>query len=256
MPVQSSEAYIALPSTLNDSTWFLDSGATHHITSNENSLTTISDYSGKSKLALGDGSALSISHIGHGSLPSSKPLKLRNILLVPSITKNLISISKFTLENHVIVECDYDCCYVKDKQTKEILLQGILKDGLYQLCLPNISSDVSPSAYNNSLCSSNSQFLQSFSSSNVVPSFPNDAHKKASKNQQIASFSCIDFSGAHTACKNASENNSSSCNSQNVMSLWHSRLGHPNKLALKQFLSQLHVKIPSSTMVEFCEACQ
>ena len=58
------------------------------VTSYGSSLAIKSDYSVKSKLTLGDGSQLSISHIDHINLPSSKPLKLRNILLVPSITKN------------------------------------------------------------------------------------------------------------------------------------------------------------------------
>ena len=69
-------------------------------------MTAKSYYSGNGKLALGDGSQLFISYIGHFNLPGFKPLHLRNILLVPSITKNLISISKFTLENDVIVEFD------------------------------------------------------------------------------------------------------------------------------------------------------
>ena len=33
--VLNSQAYIATPQTVNDTTWFLDSGATHHITSDE-----------------------------------------------------------------------------------------------------------------------------------------------------------------------------------------------------------------------------
>ena len=61
-------------------------------------MTTKSEYSGNGKLALGNGSHLPITHIGNFHLPTSRSLSLRNILLVPSLTKNLISISKFTLE--------------------------------------------------------------------------------------------------------------------------------------------------------------
>ena len=85
-------------------------------------MTTKSAYSGSDKLALGDGSQLFISHIGHLALPTSKPLRLKDILLVPSITKNLLNKSKFTLENDVIVEFNSDCCYVKDNQLKAVLL--------------------------------------------------------------------------------------------------------------------------------------
>ena len=79
-------------------------------------MNTNSEYSGTGKLALGDGSKLPITHIGHIILPTSRSLHLKNVLMVPSITKNLISISKFTIENDVIVEFDSTCCYIKDKQ--------------------------------------------------------------------------------------------------------------------------------------------
>ena len=63
-------------------------------------------------------------------------------MLVPSITNNLISISKVSLENNVIVEFDSTCCYIKGKQSKKVLLQGALKNGLYQLHLPH--NDIGP----------------------------------------------------------------------------------------------------------------
>ena len=78
---------------VNGSNWYLDSGATHHVNSDGNSLTRKYEYPGSGKLVIGDGSQLSISHIGDLTFPASKLLKLRNILLVPSITKNLVSIS-------------------------------------------------------------------------------------------------------------------------------------------------------------------
>ena len=50
-------------------------------------MTAKSYYSGNDKLILGDGSQSSISHIGHLTLSTPKSLKLKNILLGPSITK-------------------------------------------------------------------------------------------------------------------------------------------------------------------------
>ena len=68
---------------------------------NSNSKT---EYTGHGKLAVGDGSTLSIPHIGTSYLPTCKPLILIRLFLVPSIKKNLISISKFTSDNDVIVD--------------------------------------------------------------------------------------------------------------------------------------------------------
>ena len=133
---QSTQAYIATTAFVQDPAWYLDSGAAHHTTSNPTSLSSKSEYKGLGMLTVGNGTSLPISHIGNSYLSTSKLLHLRNILLVPSIKKNLISISKFTIDNNVIVEFDAFCYYVKDKVTKRILVQGHLHNGLYQLDIP------------------------------------------------------------------------------------------------------------------------
>ena len=40
IPVQQSQACIASRTTLNDASWFLDSGATHHVAATSDSMTT------------------------------------------------------------------------------------------------------------------------------------------------------------------------------------------------------------------------
>ena len=87
-------------------------------------LHTKATYHGSNKLVVGNGSALPITHIGNSYIPTPRPLQLKNILLVPALKKNLISISQFTLNNNVLVVFDASCCYVKDKVTKDILVQG------------------------------------------------------------------------------------------------------------------------------------
>ena len=156
--------------------------------------------------------------IGHLVVTAPKPLKLKNILLVPSITKNLISISKFTLENYVIVEFNADCCYVKDNQSKEVLLQGTLKNGLYQMNLPG-ASQASSSVYDSNLCRLDLQLQQ--------PSLPDSNNLSP-----------------YVLFNNAENVPDSACNTQ-PLSLWHSRLGHPNKLVLHKLLSQMSINVPS-----------
>lgn len=83
------------------------------------------------------------------SITSSKPLLLNNVLFVPHITKSLLSISKFTLDNNVFLEFHTSSCFVKDKLTNKILLEDTLKDGLYQLDISNnyaLISSLSPSS--------------------------------------------------------------------------------------------------------------
>lgn len=56
---------------------------------------------------------------------------LRKVLHVLQITKNLISISKFTKDNDVFIEFHPSFCLIKDLYTKILLLQAKLTNGLY-----------------------------------------------------------------------------------------------------------------------------
>lgn len=44
--------------------WILDFGATHHITSDANDLTTIHDYHSQDEIYMGNGNSIPISHTG------------------------------------------------------------------------------------------------------------------------------------------------------------------------------------------------
>ena len=50
---------------------------------------------------------------------------------VHAITKNLITVSQFAKNNHVYFEFHANLCYVKHQETHQILLQVVIKDGLY-----------------------------------------------------------------------------------------------------------------------------
>ena len=138
------EAYFASPETLNESSWFVDSGATNHIISNHNNLSFHSQYPGTEKVAVGNGKKLSIKHIGFSHLPTqTKPistLSLPTVLHFPAMTKNLISVSEITKENKVVAEFYADSCLIKDKETGTVLLHGQLRNELYQLALASASS--------------------------------------------------------------------------------------------------------------------
>ena len=85
---------------LSDTNWYLDSRAAHHLTNNMNNMHIDETFAGTSKLVVGNGAGLCITHLGHAFLRLhdcntnvASTLKLNNKLLVPQITKNLISIS-------------------------------------------------------------------------------------------------------------------------------------------------------------------
>jgi histone deacetylase 1/2 len=78
-------------------------------------------FSGSEQVMLGNGQGLPIRSIGSASFTSPcsphTTLTLKNLLLVPSITKNLISVSQFAKDNQVYFEFHADKCFVKQQDT-------------------------------------------------------------------------------------------------------------------------------------------
>jgi hypothetical protein len=110
---------------LADPNWCLDSGATHHMTSSPNNLSNVQPYLVTDSIVVGNGSQLSISHIGQTTVSTpAKALSLNGVLCVPTIKKNLISIRRFACDNDCYFEMDYDGFCVKDKKTVTSLLIG------------------------------------------------------------------------------------------------------------------------------------
>lgn len=129
--------YVAALSTVQYVFWYMDLGATDHVTADLSQLTINSNYIGNEQLQVGNGELLPISHTGFTYLScQSRSPYLKHVLCVLNITKNLLSISTFTKDNGVIVEFFANHCVVKDKQSKVDLLQGRLKDGLHELQTP------------------------------------------------------------------------------------------------------------------------
>jgi histone deacetylase 1/2 len=82
-----------------------------------------------------------ITHIGHASLPTSSahPLHLKNVLHVPSVTHNLLSVRKLSRDNNVFVEFHPFDVFVKDRVTRDVLLRGRCRQDLYSPDDPVVS---------------------------------------------------------------------------------------------------------------------
>jgi hypothetical protein len=90
----------------NDINWYLDIGATNHVTLELENLNLHSDgYIDTDQLHVGNGQGLTISNTGSSKLiyPNASFL-LTNLLHVPQIKKNLLSFSQFTRDNNVYFE--------------------------------------------------------------------------------------------------------------------------------------------------------
>ena len=114
--------------------WYPDSGATHHVMNDPQALTDPALYQWTEQLQIRNGSGLFIHSTGSSSILSrSHSLKLQNSLHVPDIKKNLLSIYQLTNDNYVYVEFHADHCIIKEEGTRRPLLKGTVRDGLYLL---------------------------------------------------------------------------------------------------------------------------
>jgi hypothetical protein len=66
------------------------------------------------------------------------PLYLKNVLHVPEVTHNLLSIKKLTRDNNVFVEFHPDDVFVKDRDSRDVILSSRSRGGLYPIGAPPV----------------------------------------------------------------------------------------------------------------------
>ena len=103
-------------------------------------LQTSSPYTGTDSVIVGNGCSLPITHVGLSSLPNS--LQLHNILHVPLLTKNLLSVQRFSHDYHCFFILDDHGFCVKDKRTGRTLLSGPSSHGSYRASISPSSPSV------------------------------------------------------------------------------------------------------------------
>ena len=114
--------------------WLGDTGATNHMASHADLVQQPLPFNGASGVYVGNGDSLRISHIGNSSINlGSNSLSLNDILVVPQLKENLVSIAKLTKDNNCVFACFPWGYVIKDLATGVILLKGPVKDNLYPI---------------------------------------------------------------------------------------------------------------------------
>ncbi|QHN88952.1 Retrovirus-related Pol polyprotein [Arachis hypogaea] len=107
---------LATPATVQDPSWYPDSGASHHMTHNEQNLLENEECCGNEQVIVGNGTGFQISFVGNSCIKSdlsSRILYLKKLL----------------------------CC-IKTKDTQQLVLQGIVHQGLYEFPVLQSSPEV------------------------------------------------------------------------------------------------------------------
>lgn len=149
-----SEPSAMSASTGTDSTWILDSGASHHMTSCGSLLVDCSPVPSDLQIRTADGTSLSVSQCGSitPSSDSSGRLTLSPVLHVPKLSMNLISISRLADSGYTI-SFTSSSCFVQDPHTGRRIGTGRRMGNLYRLESLHLPPSAPPT-----LCSSGSVF--------------------------------------------------------------------------------------------------
>nr|KYP60095.1 Retrovirus-related Pol polyprotein from transposon TNT 1-94 [Cajanus cajan] len=124
-------------STATSSPWFVDSGASNHMTGSPKHLHNVHSYNGTEKIQIADGNTLSIAAVG--DINSF----FRNVLVSPGLSSNLISVGQL-VDTNCDVHFSRAGCLVQDQVSKTVIAKGPKVGRLFplQFTSPSFSSFV------------------------------------------------------------------------------------------------------------------
>jgi hypothetical protein len=121
------------PSSLE---WYFDTEASSHI-SNTSGILSSSPTPFQSVITVGNGARLPVTHKVGAHIPTSfSPQQLNNVVVTPSIVKNLVSVQQHTHDNNVSIKFDHVGFSIKDLSTQVVKLRCDSSADLYPLRFP------------------------------------------------------------------------------------------------------------------------
>ncbi|XP_071700227.1 uncharacterized protein [Rutidosis leptorrhynchoides] len=165
--------------TLNppDDTWYMDTGATSHMTANSGNLESYYPLRQRKNIIVGNGHGMPISGFGHSTLSNlSRPLYLHNILHSPNLIKNLISVRRLSIDNNISMEFDPFGFTVKNFPQGTLVLKCDSTSDLYplttsvlhHLCKPSTFAALSSDIWHHRLGHSGDEVLRSLSNKKFI----------------------------------------------------------------------------------------
>ncbi|GJY28553.1 ribonuclease H-like domain-containing protein [Tanacetum coccineum] len=179
----------------------MDTGASSHLNFDASNLSTIFDKRLFPYVHVGDGKSIPVINTGHSNIPSHhRPLYHHNVLVTPSIIKNLIFVRQFTRDNNCTIEFDAFGFSVKDYLTRHILLRCDSLGDLYPVTKSStpLISFLSTSASTWHQCVGHPVDTKSKLGPNGVPVQDPTMYLSLAGGLQYLTFTCPDLSYAGT----------------------------------------------------------
>ncbi|XP_074302766.1 uncharacterized protein LOC141634526 [Silene latifolia] len=147
VPTDIAAAMQSLNFQSTDDGYYMDTGASSQMQSSNGTLSSYSSLSDNRHIVVGNGTLIPIIGLGHAHRPSPHHnLILKNVLHVPSLIKNLVSVRKFTMDNNVSVSFDPFGFTVKDLKTGKQIMRSNSTGDLCPLIPTRPSATANPTA--------------------------------------------------------------------------------------------------------------
>ncbi|KAK9060337.1 hypothetical protein SSX86_021041 [Deinandra increscens subsp. villosa] len=147
-PTELDQAFNTVTLNPSDQNWYLDTGATSHMTNSPGNFQSYFDKGCFKNIIVGDGSSIPVVGTGNQKLSYPlPPLQLNNVLHAPNLFKNLISVRRLTRDNNISIEFNPFGFIVKDLRTHTPILQCDSQGDLYPLTIQPVNYSHSPSAF-------------------------------------------------------------------------------------------------------------
>ncbi|XP_073280573.1 uncharacterized protein [Primulina huaijiensis] len=122
--------------------WIIDTGASNHMTG---SLKNMSELRGVSGCPVGLPDGQYAAATKEGSVKLDENLELKNVLYVPRLNCNLISVSQLIDESDCIAQFTKNMCVFQDRTSRMLIGAGKRRDGLYHFrkasCVKALKTD-------------------------------------------------------------------------------------------------------------------
>lgn len=127
---------VFLSGNFNKSSWYIDSGASKHMTANKDNLTNVSHEPETKEIIIANQTRVPVMCSGDVNIVTvvndeKYDVTVRDVLYIPDLTTNLLSVSQLIRNGNSVIFRENVCCVYN--QQKELIGQAELTDGVYKL---------------------------------------------------------------------------------------------------------------------------